>query len=60
MSNYNFGRSKYHPWISATLNKEELMQKSPKELQNIGRKFGLELDLRLKKVTLVGLLYDVL
>jgi len=60
MSNYNFGRGKYHPWISATLNKEELMKKSPKELQNIGRKHGIELDLRRKKETLVDEVYDAL
>ena len=60
MSNYNFGRSEHKPFISATLNKEFLMEKNPKELQNIGRKNGLELDLRLKKVTLVEKLYDVL
>jgi len=60
MSNYNFGRSKYKPWISATLNKEELMEKSPKALQDIGRKHGIELDLRKKKVTLVDTVYDAL
>ena len=60
MSNYNFGRSEHKPWISATLNKEELMDKSPKELQKIGRKHGIELDLRRKKVTLVDEVYDAL
>jgi len=57
---HHWNTNKYKPWISATLNKEFLMEKNPKELQNIGRKNGLELDLRLKKVTLVEKLYDVL
>ncbi len=57
---HHWNTNKDKPWISATLNKEFLMEKSPKELQNIGRKHGLELDLRLKKLTLVDLLYDVL
>ena len=55
-----FSNSKYKPWISATLNKQFLMEKSPKELEKIGRKHGIELDLRRRKETLVDLLYDVL
>ena len=60
MSNYNFGRSEHKPFISATLNKEVLMEKSPKELEKIGRKNGIELDLRRKKQTLVDEVYDAL
>jgi|TARA_R100001463_G_scaffold112018_1_gene166993 hypothetical protein len=57
---YNFGRGQYHPWISASLNKKELMKKSAKELEKIGRKHGIELDKRLKKETIVEQLYVVL
>ena len=60
MSNYNFGRSEHKPFISATLNKELLMEKSPKELEKIGRKHGIELDKRKKKQTLVDEVYDAL
>ena len=55
-----FSNSKYKPWISATLNKQFLMEKSPKELEKIGRTYKLELDLRKRKSTLVDELYDVL
>jgi hypothetical protein len=57
---YNFGRSKYHPWISDSLNKEELMKKSRKALEAIGHKHGLNLDRRKKKETLVDELYPAL
>ena len=57
MSNYNFGRSEYKPFISATLNKEVLMEKSPKELEKIGRDNGIEIDKRKKKETLVDEVY---
>jgi len=57
---HHWNTNKDKPWISATLNKEFLMEKSPKELEKIGRKHGIELDLRRKKETLVDLLYDVL
>ena len=62
MSKYNFGRSEHKPFISATLNKEVLMEKSPAELEKIGRKQTppIELDKRVKKETLVDLLYDAL
>ena len=60
MSNYNFGRSEHKPYISATLNKEVLMEKSPKELEKIGRKHGIELDKRKRKTTLVDEVYDAL
>ena len=36
------------------------MAKSPKELEKIGRKYGIELDKRKKKTTLVDELYAVL
>ena len=55
-----FSNSKYKPWISDTLNKQFLMEKSPKELEKIGRTYKLELDLRKKKSTLVDELYHVL
>ena len=60
MSNYNFGRSEHKPFISDSLNKEVLMEKSPKELEKIGRANGIELDKRKKKETLVDELYVVL
>jgi hypothetical protein len=46
--------------MSATLNKELLMEKSPKDLEKIGRKHGVELDKRKKKETLVDELYVAL
>ena len=55
-----WNNSKHKPYISATLNKEFLMEKSPKELEKIGRKHGIELDLRRTKKTLVDELYAVL
>lgn len=53
-------RSKYKPYMSVTLNKEILMEKTPKELEKIGRKHGIDLDRRKKKETLVDELYAVL
>jgi hypothetical protein len=55
-----WNNSKHKPYISATLNKEFLMEKTPKELEVIGREHGIELDLRKKKTTLVNELYAVL
>ena len=55
-----WSNSKYKPYLSVSMNKELLMEKSPKDLEKIGRKHGIELDLRRKKETLVDLLYDVL
>jgi len=60
MSKYNYGRSEHKPYISATLNKEVLMEKSPAELEKIGRKHGIELDKRKRKTTLVDEVYDAL
>jgi hypothetical protein len=57
MSKYNYGRSEHKPYISATLNKEVLMEKSPAELEKIGRKHGIELDKRKRKTTLVDEVY---
>jgi lysyl-tRNA synthetase class II len=57
---HHWNKNKYKPWISAALNKEFLMEKSPKELEKIGREHGIELDRRLKIETLVDKLYDVL
>ena len=55
-----WSNSKYKPYLSVSMNKELLMEKSPKELEKIGRTKGIELDLRMKKTTLVDLLYDAL
>ena len=55
-----WNNSKHKPYISATLNREFLMEKSPKELEKIGRKHGIELDKRKRKETLVDELYDAL
>ena len=55
-----FSNSKYKPYMSATLNKELLMEKSPKDLEKIGRKHGVELDKRKKKEALVDELYAAL
>jgi hypothetical protein len=54
--------NKYKPFWSESMNKELLMEKSPKELEKIGRKQNpsIELDLRMKKTTLVDLLYVAL
>jgi len=55
-----WSNSKYKPYLSVSMNKELLMEKSPKDLEKIGRKHGLELDRRKKKETLVDELYVVL
>ena len=52
--------SKYKPYLSTSLNKQFLMSKSSTELEKIGRKYGIELDKRKKKETLVDELYAVL
>ena len=52
--------NKYKPFWSESMNKELLMEKTPKELEKIGRKHGVELDKRKKKETLVDELYVVL
>tara|TARA_R100000544_G_scaffold37107_1_gene27175 strand:- start:772 stop:954 length:183 start_codon:yes stop_codon:yes gene_type:complete len=44
-------------WMSEMLNKEELMKLSDKKLEKIGKTYGLELDRRKKKATLVNELY---
>ena len=57
-----WSNSKYKPYLSVSMNKELLMEKSPKELEKIGRKQNppIELDKRKKKETLVDELYDAL
>ena len=57
-----WSNSKHKPYLSVSMNKELLMEKSPKELEKIGRKQNppIELDKRKKKETLVDLLYDAL
>ena len=57
-----WSNSEYKPYLSVSMNKELLMEKSPKELEKIGRKQNppIELDLRMKKTTLVDLLYVAL
>ncbi len=55
-----FSKNPYKPFWSKTLNKQLLMEKSPKELEKIGRANGIELDKRKKKETLVDELYVVL
>ena len=57
-----WSNSKYKPYLSVSMNKELLMEKSPAELEKIGRKQTppVELDKRMKKETLVDLLYDAL
>ncbi len=55
-----WSNSKYKPYLSVSMNKELLMEKSPKDLEKIGRKQGIELDRRKKKETLVDELYVVL
>ena len=55
-----WNNSSYKPYLSVSMNKELLMEKSPKELEKIGRTYGLELDLRKRKSTLVDELYHVL
>ena len=55
-----WSNSEYKPYLSVSMNKELLMEKSPKDLEKIGRKHGIELDKRKKKESLVDELYDVL
>jgi len=55
-----WNNSSYKPYLSVSMNKELLMEKSPKELEKIGRKHGIELDKRKKKEKLVDELYVVL
>ena len=55
-----WSNSKYKPYLSVSMNKELLMEKSPKDLEKIGRKHGIELDKRKKKETLVDELYVAL
>jgi|TARA_R100000656_G_scaffold36962_1_gene31371 hypothetical protein len=55
-----FSKNPYKPFWSKTLNKQLLMEKSPKELEKIGRKHGIELDRRKRKSTLVDEVYAVL
>ena len=55
-----WNNSSYKPYLSVSMNKELLMEKSPAELEKIGRENGIELDKRKKKETLVDELYVVL
>ena len=55
-----WSNSKHKPSLSVSMNKALLMEKSPKDLEKIGRKHGIELDKRKKKETLVDELYVVL
>ena len=55
-----WNNSSYKPYLSVSMNKALLMEKSPKDLEKIGRKHGIELDKRKKKETLVDELYVVL
>ena len=55
-----WSNSSYKPYLSVSMNKELLMEKSPKELEKIGRANGIELDKRKKKESLVDELYAVL
>jgi len=54
-----FSKNEYKPYLSVSMNKALLMEKSPKELEKIGRKQNppIELDKRKKKETLVDELY---
>ena len=52
-----WSNSKYKPYLSVSMNKALLMEKSPKELEKIGRKHGIEIDKRKKKETLVDEVY---
>ena len=55
-----FSRNPHKPYLSVSMNKALLMEKSPKELEKIGRANGIELDKRKKKETLVDELYVAL
>jgi len=52
-----FSRNKHKPYWSVSMNKALLMEKSPKELEKIGRDNGIEIDKRKKKETLVDEVY---
>ena len=52
-----FSRNKHKPYWSVSMNKALLMEKSPKELEKIGRENGIEIDKRKKKETLVDEVY---
>ena len=52
-----FSRNPHKPYLSVSMNKALLMEKSPKELEKIGRKHGIEIDKRKKKDTLVDEVY---
>jgi len=52
-----FSRNPNKPYLSVSMNKALLMEKSPKELEKIGRKHGIEIDKRKKKETLVDEVY---
>ena len=52
-----WSNSKHKPYLSVSMNKELLMEKSPAELEKIGRKHGIEIDKRKKKETLVDEVY---
>ena len=55
-----FSRNKHKPYWSVSMNKALLMEKSPKELEKIGRENGIEIDKRNKTESLVDEVYDVL
>ena len=52
-----FSRNPNKPYWSVSMNKALLMEKSPKELEKIGRENGIEIDKRKKKETLVDEVY---
>jgi len=52
-----FSRNKHKPYWSVSMNKALLMEKSPKELEKIGRENGIEIDKRKKIETLVDEVY---
>ena len=52
-----WSRNPHKPYLSVSMNKALLMEKSPKELEKIGRKHGIEIDKRNKKETLVDEVY---
>jgi len=55
-----FSRNPHKPYLSVSMNKALLMEKSPKELEKIGRENGIEIDKRKKIKTLVDEVYAVL
>ena len=52
-----FSKNEYKPYLSVSMNKALLMEKSPKELEKIGRENGIEIDKRKKIKTLVDEVY---